>query len=1340
SAESSEIAETTEIESETACDDETLSDSAVKVNLMTESTGNTCGDNLTWQLSQIDSSVYYSLTISGSGDMYDFSSASSLPWYGQSTMIKNVYIGSEVTSIGSRAFYDFAITSIDIPENITKIGDYAFGSSELQTVTIPSSVNEIGIAPFCSCAKLKSIEVDENNKYYKSSDGVLFDIDMTELIQYPLGKSDSSYDIPNGIKSINNSAFYMEYYTYSSAVKNIYIPASVEAIGNGCFYYCKNLKKITFEDNSCLTNIGHSAFMHCTSLTDISIPSGITDIEKYTFHGCTSMSNIIIPSGVTNIGSNAFGDCSSLKTVTVMNDAATISDDAFNKCTSLENVFCYDGSTADNSSLYNDSTYIAYIANANYWFDSSTGSITGVGVSGGEHLIIPSYIDGVEVTSIKSLEKITMTVSTESTITSIYIPSTVTSITSSGFQYYSVLKYIYVSDFNSNYCSVDGVLFDTDVTDLIVCPRKIALETYEIPETVTDIEEYAFYGNTALTNITVPSGVTSINKNTFRESTSLESLNIQGSIASIGASAFYGCTSLKTFEFSDEITEISASTFYNCTSLEGITIPENVTSIGNYAFYNCSSLTEVIIPDSVISIGSSAFCICSGIKTLVLSNNLTSVGSGAFTGLSSLTSVTIPESLVEPSNSMFSSCTSLTDVTIPNSITSISDQMFSSCKSLTSITIPDSVTEIGLGAFMYCTSLTDITIPNSVTSLGRLSLSYCTSLESVTIPSSVITIGSALFEGCDTDQITLYVEADSYALSYAEENGYNYIIVSNEEARKFEMLKDNYGFKNEPDSFGYTKGQEMSLDIFKKLYGEPLGETMFNKYKKWPGSCFGMAATCLGFFEYNSDRTLYSETFGLDSSNEAYTYMENLYGVPAPSSSSSLNVLTHFIEIFLISQWAGTISSIYNGPNLSYSSNGWRSLDSMINIINNFEETGEDPIVIILYNGNAHAVVPFDVEEDSEGNYVVSLYDNNMPDETTYLTIYKDESGFTGFYYDGNTDGTDDPSYIYTVAISYVYEEDIYNYVADALSANSVSLMENNSSDKLAHLFVNSDDVEITNSSGVSIDDIEEAFKMITIGTPSDTIGYCVPYGEYIIKNKDSSLESFELSVATSVDAKTIVTDDNTAAVTVGIYDTGYTYISASASSKSNIEITMVNSSGQKQVVEADCTYLSVDTEGLYETYVKSSESYVYVNGVSTKVSSSTGTSISTQDVSGSGSIITDIGTVILTGDDYYFAESGNTDLSCTDGKITGNICLNLYNKSGSSFSAVIVAAIYDSEGKFVCSENKSIVVGNDSNYISLKNLSIDVNENEDYSCRVFLWKDMLSMRPITAPVDIEIS
>ena len=164
----------------------------------------TCGDNLTWTY---DSSTY-TLTISGTGDMYDYKS-NNRPWESYEDKIKTVVINDGVTTIGDFAFYyctnlksvtipngmsminDSAfyacesLTSIIIPDSVTTISDYAFRYCGLMSITIPDSVTTIGWATFANCYNLKSIIVDSNNQYYSSDEcGVLLNKYKTTLIQY----------------------------------------------------------------------------------------------------------------------------------------------------------------------------------------------------------------------------------------------------------------------------------------------------------------------------------------------------------------------------------------------------------------------------------------------------------------------------------------------------------------------------------------------------------------------------------------------------------------------------------------------------------------------------------------------------------------------------------------------------------------------------------------------------------------------------------------------------------------------------------------------------------------------------------------------------------------------------------------------------------------------------------------------------------------------------------------------------------------------------------------------------------------------------------------------------
>ena len=231
-----------------------------------------------------------------------------------------------------------------------------------------------------------------------------------------------------------------------------------------------------------------------------------------------------------------------------------------------------------------------------------------------------------------------------------------------------------------------------------------------IPNSVTSIAEWAFYGFSCLTPITIPNSITSISPYTFFCSDKLTSINIPNSVTSIGYAAFYGCSGLTSFSIPNSVTDISDAAFSGCSGLTSIIIPSGVTTIGNAVFMDCSSLTSITIPNSVTSIGGYAF------ENTAWYNNqpdgLVYVGFVAYKYKGTMqddTSIIIKEGTKSISDLAFLKCSGLTSVTIPNSVTSIGYEAFYGCSGLTSVTIPNSVMSIGDEAFAYCTALTKVT-------------------------------------------------------------------------------------------------------------------------------------------------------------------------------------------------------------------------------------------------------------------------------------------------------------------------------------------------------------------------------------------------------------------------------------------------------------------------------------------------------------------------------------------------------------------------------------------------------------------------------------------------------
>ena len=304
-----------------------------------------------------------------------------------------------------------------------------------------------------------------------------------------------------------------------------------------------------------------------------------------------------------------------------------------------------------------------------------------------------------------------------------------------------------------------------------------SLTSLVIPDSVTNIGDYAFWNCRSLTNIVIPDSVTNIGDNAFEYCFSLSNLIIPDGVTSIGDGAFVGCTSLSSVVIPDSVSCIGNNAFWGCESLTDIVIPDSVTNIGDYAFDECSSLTEVVIPDSVTSIGDYAFSGCRSLTDIVIPDSVVNLKGNPFCRWDgelkclspyfiydnkvlfdkdkrkiiafrdkNTTSYVIPDSVTSIGERAFEGCYSLSSVVIPDGVTSIGDNAFRGCSFLNSVVIPDGITSIGYGTFWGCGSLTDIVIPNSVTSIGDGAFNGCTSLTDIVIPNSVTSIGDGAFD------------------------------------------------------------------------------------------------------------------------------------------------------------------------------------------------------------------------------------------------------------------------------------------------------------------------------------------------------------------------------------------------------------------------------------------------------------------------------------------------------------------------------------------------------------------------------------------------------------------
>ena len=262
--------------------------------------------------------------------------------FGWCESLLRVVISDNVLTIGDCSFIAcYSLESVVIGDSVISIGNQAFCYCySLGSINIPDSVISIGSGAFSCCDSIMDIEVDEENKNYKSIDGNLYTKDGTILIQYAVGKKDASFTIPDFVTSIGDSAF-----ANCSSIRSVVIGNSVTSIGDWAFRCCYSLTSI--EIGNSVTRIAYDAFGFCYSLKSIVIPNSVTSIDFCAFNYCCSLESVMIPDSVTSIGGNAFYLCESLTSIifegTIEQWKKIEFSEYWNDETPLTKVICSDG-------------------------------------------------------------------------------------------------------------------------------------------------------------------------------------------------------------------------------------------------------------------------------------------------------------------------------------------------------------------------------------------------------------------------------------------------------------------------------------------------------------------------------------------------------------------------------------------------------------------------------------------------------------------------------------------------------------------------------------------------------------------------------------------------------------------------------------------------------------------------------------------------------------------------------------------------------------------------------------------------------------------------------------
>ncbi len=348
------------------------------------------------------------------------------------------------------------------------------------------------------------------------------------------------------------------YWEQMNSITSIEIPDTVTSIYGNQFVHCNGLKEIKVDKNNknytaqdgVLFNKDMSALIAFPKNKRnfcYTIPDSVASIGDYAFSGC-DLESIKIPNSVKSIGNSAFYNCESLKNIIIPSSVTTIGDYAFSRAfgnfeTSVNIEIPNSVTSIGESAFYNNSCLVSV---------TIPDSVTSMGYNAfalcglRSATILAKSIGSYAFSDCSSLESITIkssVISIEngafdgcSSVTNIIIPDSVASIGDYAFNKCSNLTNISVDKNNKNYVDEEGILFSKNKNLLIKYPEGKKDKSYEIPDTVTSIGNYAFEDCSSLASVIIPNSVTSI-----------------------GTCAFYGCNNLTIYGYKNSYAETYAN-------------------------------------------------------------------------------------------------------------------------------------------------------------------------------------------------------------------------------------------------------------------------------------------------------------------------------------------------------------------------------------------------------------------------------------------------------------------------------------------------------------------------------------------------------------------------------------------------------------------------------------------------------------------------------------------------------------------------------------------------------------------------------------------------------------
>ena len=555
----------------------------------------------------------------------------------------DLVIDSSVVSIDHYAFYfnPNTMTSVTIPDSVLSVGMWAFMGTTAQVINIGAGLSSISGNAFDS-GSIQEFNVSVDNSTFSSSSGVLFNKNKTSLVQYPAGKTATSYTIPSTVTVIESSSFNGGIY-----LQSVIIPNTVTTLGGGAFQQNNALRSVTI--GSGITEITGGAFYNNfgAGITEM-IFSSSTNLKKIAgaaFLGAR-WTSLVVPEGVETIEAGAFNENGYLIDLRLPLTMVTLDDAALAGTGQLTKV-CYLGT--------NTAVIDAIVANG-----KTVGCV-----------------------STPNAPTITGTNAGKSTISVAFTPGSDNGLPITNYEYsLNGATYIALDPASTDSPFViSGLTLNTPYTIRIKASNSLGVGAASAPVTATPTLSYsggtgdiacgtsgyftmASFAVTSSSNcvgaVTMPSGTTSIGNYAF-EGSGVTSINIPNTVTTIWYGAFVRSTNLTTvtFESGSTLTSIYSAAFER-TAIASITLPSSLTFLGNYAFWSNSALTSIVIPEGITALYENSFAYITTLTSVTLPGTLTMIEGETFKGATALESLAIPNRVSHIGANAFTDTTALT--------------------------------------------------------------------------------------------------------------------------------------------------------------------------------------------------------------------------------------------------------------------------------------------------------------------------------------------------------------------------------------------------------------------------------------------------------------------------------------------------------------------------------------------------------------------------------------------------------------------------------------------------------------------------------------------------------